>query len=127
MAELEHENKNYVVAIQANAYRNTLNVNSIRSVHYRSANVHIANWINEGLLEYADKKYMSEWISKQRYNSADVRNQFEHAAKIVQNFENPKLSGENTTKNNRGITIEKEAMLSKSIHPNKNHDFGISM
>ena len=41
--------------------------------------------------EYADKKRMSEWFSKQQYNSADVRNLFRHSAKVVENFENPKI------------------------------------
>lgn len=67
---------------------------SVRSVHYRNSNNHIANWIEEGLLEYADKKRMSEWLSKQRYNSADVRKLFRHSAKIVESFEKPNVSAE---------------------------------
>ena len=31
---------------------------------------------------------MAEWFSKQRSNSADVRKQFNHSAKIVETFEN---------------------------------------
>lgn len=54
----------------------------------------VANWIEEGLLEYADKKRMSEWLSKQRSNSAEVRNLFRHSAKVIENFENPILSSE---------------------------------
>ena len=72
--------------------------------------MHIINWINEGLMDYADKKRMTEWLSKQRSNSADVRKPFSHtfysskqrynsaevrklfndAAKVIQNFENAK-------------------------------------
>ena len=98
MTEVEHDGRNFVVAVEANRQAGKIEVNSVRSVHYRSTNGHFANWVNEGLLEYADKKRMLEWISKQRYNSADVRNLFKHAAKVIEGFENPKLSGENIDK-----------------------------
>jgi hypothetical protein len=71
----------------------------------------IVNWIDEGLLEYVDKTRMTNWLTKQRYNSADVRKTisqtfysskqqsnsaevrklFNSATKIVQNFENTKF------------------------------------
>ena len=34
---------------------------------------------------------MREWFSKQRYNSAEVKGQFSHVAKIIQSFENTKF------------------------------------
>ena len=104
MTEIEHNGKNYVVAIQANRKNGRIVVNSIRSVHYRSSNAHMANWIEEGLLEYADKKRMAEWLSKQRYNSADVRKLFNHATKIVESFENPVVSEENQRNGNGALT-----------------------
>ena len=42
-------------------------------------------------MDYADKKRMVEWLSQQRSNSADVRKLSDHAAKVVQKFENPKV------------------------------------
>lgn len=95
ITEIEHHGRNFVVAIQANRRKGRIEVNSIRSVHYRTSNSHIANWVTEGLLEYADKKRMVEWLSKQRYNSADVRKLFNHATNIIQNFDNPKNNNEN--------------------------------
>ncbi|NDW19419.1 hypothetical protein D0T53_10935 [Dysgonomonas sp. 216] len=91
MTELEHQGKNYVVALQTNKRKGKIEINDIRSIHYRNSNAHMANWIEEGLLEYVDKKRMVEWLSKQRYNSAEVRKLFNHASKIVNDFENPKL------------------------------------
>ncbi|MBQ2979862.1 MAG: hypothetical protein IJE18_07120 [Bacteroidaceae bacterium] len=91
LTEIQHGGRNFVVAIEANRRHGRIEVNSIRSIHYRNSNTHIANWIEDRLLEYAHKERMSEWFSKQRYNSADVRKLFRHTAKIVQNFENPKL------------------------------------
>ena len=38
---------------------------------------------------------MAEWFSKQRSNSADVRKQFNHSAKIVETFENQIVEGLN--------------------------------
>ena len=95
LTEIEHQGKNFVVAIQANRRQGRIEINSIRSVHNRNKNTHIANWITEGLLEYADKKRMAEWLSKQRYNSADVRKLFNHATKIVNEFDNPIINEEN--------------------------------
>ena len=103
LTEIQHKGKNYVVAIEANRKQGRIEVNSVRSVHYRNSNSHIANWIQEGLLEYADKKRMSEWFSKQQYNSADVRNLFRHSAKIVENFENPIISQDNNAENDDDV------------------------
>jgi hypothetical protein len=111
MTELEHNGKNYVVALQTNKQKGYLEVNDIRSIHYRSSNFHIINWIDEGLMDYADKKNLTEWLSKPQSNSADVgkpfglrfnsskpqsnsaevRKLFNRIAKIVQNFENAKF------------------------------------
>ncbi len=90
LTEIQHGGRNFVVAIEANRRQGRIEVNSIRSV-YPKNNKQVANWIEDGLLEYAHKERMSEWFSKQQSNSADVRKLFRHSAKIVQNFENPKL------------------------------------
>lgn len=94
MTEIEHHGRNFVVAIQANRRKGRIEVNDIRSVYPKNNN-QIANWVTEGLLEYADKKRMVEWLSKQRSNSAEVRKLFNHATNIIQNFDNPKNNNEN--------------------------------
>ena len=48
---------------------------------------------------------VAEWFSKQRYNSADVRKLFNHAANIVKEFENPAVVGENV-RYRRGISFD---------------------
>ena len=110
MTEIEHNEKNFVVAIETNRKQGRIYVNGIRSV-YPKNNGQVANWIEDGLLEYVDKKRMAEWFSKQRSNSADVRKLFNHTAKIVKNFENPKV-GEDNFRQDAGDTpryhIEKE-------------------
>ncbi len=42
-------------------------------------------------------KKMPEWLAKQRYNSADVRKQFKHTAKVLQNCDNPNLHNQKST------------------------------
>ena len=71
LTEISHNEKNFIIAIEANRKVGKININSIRSVHYRNSNVHIANWINNNLTLWANQKRMSEWFSKQQYNSAD--------------------------------------------------------
>ena len=44
LTEIEHQGKNFVVAVQANRRQGRIEINSIRSVHYRNKNTHIANW-----------------------------------------------------------------------------------
>ncbi|MFV0471383.1 MAG: hypothetical protein ACK5L7_05045, partial [Paludibacteraceae bacterium] len=46
LTEIEHNGKNFVVAIDANKKKGSIEINDIRSIHYRSNNIHIANWIN---------------------------------------------------------------------------------
>ncbi len=96
MTEIEHKGKNFVVAIETNRRKGKIEINDIRSVHYRTSNAHMANWIKEGLLEYVDKEKMPVWLSKQRYNSAEVRKLYKHAAKIVDDFVNPTMPDENS-------------------------------
>lgn len=105
MTELtDSRGKHFVVAMQTNIPKNhygvrTLQINSIRSV-YPKDNVHdIVNWINRGdLLKWADKTKLRNWLTQQRSNSADVASpvsEFNVAANIVENYENPTfLEGE---------------------------------
>ena len=90
MTELEHYDKNFIVALQINRRKENNEINDIRSI-YPKNNRQFINWINEELLEFVDKRKMVEWFSKQRSNSAEVRKLFNHGAKIVQNFENAKF------------------------------------
>jgi hypothetical protein len=91
LTEIEHKGKNYVTAIETNFQHGKIDANSIRSIHYRNSNTHIANWIKENLLEYANRERMIEWLSKQQYNSADVRKLLNQAINIVKNFEKSRI------------------------------------
>lgn len=115
LTELKHGDKSYVVAIEANKKVGRLQVNSIRSVHYRSSEMHIVNWINDGLAEYISPVFTSNWFnpmkkeltSKRQYNSADVRDKLLSATKVVKDFENPKLEGSDVRFRRGGDELKK--------------------
>ncbi|MCM1168569.1 MAG: hypothetical protein NC048_02620 [Bacteroides sp.] len=99
LTELRQGDKNFVVALQTNRQEGKVLVNSVRSVHYRSSNLHIVNWINAGLADYLKPISMEIWLedlrkelhSKPQYNSADVRMKLSSCAKVIQNFKNPEI------------------------------------
>ncbi|MDR1373182.1 MAG: hypothetical protein LBJ17_08750, partial [Dysgonamonadaceae bacterium] len=81
-------------AQQGNRY---FEVNDIRSL-YGKEKENVAHWINGGLLEYSNKKKSLNYISEppSPSNSGRAlgnRELFNSAAKVIQNFENSKLSG----------------------------------
>ena len=86
MTELDHKKEKFVVVLN----NRIVEINSIRSI-YPKSNIHLANWINDELLEYVDKLRTAELFSKQQSNSADVRKQLNRATKIIHNFENAKF------------------------------------
>lgn len=100
LTELKHGNDNFVVAVSVNKTKDKVEVNSIRSVHYRNK-MNIINLIAEGLGTYYSPK-MADWIektkielrSKPQYNSADVRAKLNSAAKVVKNFDLSKFLDE---------------------------------
>ncbi len=103
LTELKHGDKSFVVAIQTNRRKGRITVNDIRSIHYRNTDMNIVNWINEGLADYIKPTFAQEWLeptikklrSKPQYNSAEVRAQLKDVAKVVKEFENPKVEAEN--------------------------------
>lgn len=105
MTEIKQGDKNFVAAIEANRGMGKIEINSIRSLHPRTT-TNVLSWINEGLLNYADKKKLTDWVgekikTRSYLNSgtpADVRKQLVSAAKVIEGFENPKPSEENIDK-----------------------------
>lgn len=102
LTELKHKGRNFVTAIHVNQSKNSVQINSIRSIHYRTL-INIVGWIAEGLGEYFCDNFETKWLnetkkellSKPQYNSEDVRKQLLTATKIVQNFENPNINDKN--------------------------------
>lgn len=101
LTNIKHGHKNYVVAIETNKRLGKIQVNSIRSVHYRN-NMNIVGWINDGLTDYVSDELRNEWLpqtenellSKPQYNSADVRKKLISAANIIKDFHNSNINAD---------------------------------
>ena len=114
LVELKDRNgNNFVVAMNTNVPKSryskaSIQINDIRSIYPKDNVLDIMNWINRGdLLRYADKKKIEDWITQQRSNSAEVEIQnLDVAANIVENFENPKIGGENTRYRIKGLQFD---------------------
>nr|DAS53390.1 MAG TPA: DNA methylase [Caudoviricetes sp.] len=120
LTNIKHDHKNYVVAIETNKRLGKIQVNSIRSVHYRN-NMNIVGWINDGLIDYVSDELRNEWLpqtenellSKPQYNSADVRKKLISAAKIIKDFHNPNI--------NADILRDSEESVSEVTTSNTSH------
>lgn len=95
LTELKQGNKNFVVAIETNRQQGKITVNSVRSIHPRTT-TNVVDWINNGLMDYADKAKLKDWVSEKiksrsylnSSNPADVKKQLDSVTNIIQNFEN---------------------------------------
>lgn len=94
LTELKHSGKNFVAAIHVNRNKRNIEVNDIRSIHYRTL-YNIVDWIAEGLCEYICPNFEKKWfnsakkelLSKQQYQPAEVREQLNNATKIIEEFD----------------------------------------
>lgn len=71
-------------------------INDIRSVYPKTNIKELVEWIGEdNLMEWGDKKRVLEILSKHQSHSGEVTRKIKDATKVVEKFENPKISGEN--------------------------------
>ena len=94
---LQKDGKNFIVGLSLNPTvgGKTLEINSIRNV-FPKDNSEWLNWISQGKALYLDKEKIQTLIAQQRTNLADVEYlDLDSAAKVVENFENPKSESEN--------------------------------
>lgn len=94
IVEIQHDGKNFVVGIHFNQQRHGAVVNDIRGL-YPKDNAEWLNWITQGKLLYADKERIQTLIDQQRRTLAEVDYlDLNSIAKIVKDFDNPKVSDE---------------------------------
>jgi len=94
---LQKGGKNFIVGLSLNPTvgGRSLEINSIRNVFPKN-NSEWLNWISQGKALYMDKEKIQALIDQQRTILADVEYlDLDSAAKIVENFENPKSESEN--------------------------------
>lgn len=98
----DRDNKNVCVAIEVGRgiqhKGNSIEVNDVRSVHGREAENIIAPIAHNNTLIYADKEKGLDWLSSasSNYQQEIDKQDLLYATNIVENFENPKLTGENS-------------------------------
>lgn len=93
---LQKDGKNFIVGLSLNPTigGRSLEINSIRNV-FPKHNSEWLNWITQGKALYIDKEKIQTLIDQQRTNLADVDYlDLDSVAKIVESFENPKISAE---------------------------------
>lgn len=94
---LQKDGKNFIVGLSLNPTvgGKALEINSIRNV-FPKDNSEWLNWISQGKALYLDKEKIQTLIAQQRTNLADVEYlDLDSAAKVVENFENPKPESKN--------------------------------
>ena len=94
---LQKNGKNFIVGLSLNPTvgGKALEINSIRNV-FPKDNSEWLNWISQGKALYLNKEKIQTLIAQQRTNLADVEYlDLDSAAKVVENFENPKFESEN--------------------------------
>ena len=94
---LQKGGKNFIVGLSLNPTvgGRSLEINSIRNVFPKN-NSEWLNWISQGKALYMDKEKIQALIDQQRTILADVEYlDLDSAAKIVENFENPKPESKN--------------------------------
>lgn len=94
---LQKNGKNFIVGLSLNPIvgGKALEINSIRNV-FPKDNSEWLNWISQGKALYLDKEKIQTLIAQQRTNLADVEYlDLDSAAKVVENFENPKPESKN--------------------------------
>lgn len=94
---LQKDGKNFIVGLSLNPTvgGKVLEINSIRNV-FPKDNSEWLNWISQGKALYLDKEKIQTLIAQQRTNLADVEYlDLDSAAKVVENFENPKSESKN--------------------------------
>ena len=92
--EQEREGKKFLVGVHFNQMRDTTVISSVRGL-FPKDNFEWLHWISQGKLLYVDKEKIQKIIDKQQINPAYVTYlDLDFVAKIVKNFENPKLLDE---------------------------------
>lgn len=97
LTELQYNGNNFVVALRL---RNEgegidLEVNSIQSLYPKDRVGGVIEWVNTGLLRYANQKKLVDFLTQSTNLIAGKETDLNNATKIINDFENPKLSEEN--------------------------------
>jgi hypothetical protein len=92
LTEIQQQEKNYVAVLQGNRKNENIQINSIRSVYPKESASAIAGWINSGLMKYADKNKMGDWLSVREPNYHSRQNPITLSKTVLQQFTNNNIA-----------------------------------
>ena len=97
LTELQSKGKNIMVAVTLGKDGVDVDFNIISSIFGKGEN-NIVDWLNKGYARYINKEKALDYLHHSDRNISEaLRNpKLVSAAKIVENFENPKIEGENS-------------------------------
>lgn len=95
---VEHNGRQFLVGVHFNQTRNGLEVSDIRGI-FPKDNAKWLNWIAQGKADYLNKERIQTLIDQRRTNFAEVEYlDLDSVTKIVENFENPAINDEISTR-----------------------------
>ena len=104
LTELAKDGKNFIVAVRASERHQkggvVLEVNEIRTLFPKESRG-IVNWLNTGKASNINKEKALAWLGALRTHRGTelTEQELSDAAKVIENFENPKTLGENIAEN----------------------------
>ena len=96
LTEIQQNGNNYVVALMGNRAKGNIRINDIKSIYPKENSSAIAGWINDGLLRYADKNKMGDWLSAREPNYHRRQNPITLSKTVLQQFTNNNIANSNT-------------------------------
>ena len=112
LTELRSQGKNIMVAITLGKNGVDVDFNIVSSVFGKGEN-NVIDWVNKGYLTYVDKEKALNYLhhSERSISEALSNSRLSSAAKIVKDFENPVMKGENLLRDGAGNLSDDELSL----------------
>lgn len=109
LTELRSQERNIMVAVTLEKNSVDVDFNIVSSVFGKGAS-NIVDWINNGYLTYVNKEKALNYLhfSERNISEASNNKELSFVAKIVKDFENPKIVGEKSVLDGKLLRVDKE-------------------
>ena len=109
LTELRSQERNIMVAVTLGKNSVDVDFNIVSSVFGKGAS-NIVDWINNGYLTYVNKEKALNYLhfSERNISEASNNKELSFVAKIVKDFENPKIVGEKSVLDGKLLRVDKE-------------------
>ncbi len=126
MTEIQHNKKNFVIALHVIKKKNNVDINDIRSVYPRRAN-QIQSALDNDMATYINPSKLKKWHVQRQFNSGEVneplltakiQKNIEIAKQKVKNFQNPtKISSKENNLTTHIMETQQKTSNGKTIVP----------